>query len=306
MTSANILLRSDTMKKILVTGANGQLGSELQQLAGFYGQFEFLFTDSTVLPIHDVTRLKTWFAENKPDFCINCAAYTAVDKAESEPEKAMLINGDAVGYLAKACSLHHTRLLHISTDYVFDGSATEPIPETMPVHPLGAYGESKQKGEALAQAILPDSIIIRTSWVFSPYGNNFVKTMIRLMTERKELNVVNDQVGSPTYAADLAKALLEIIVVLNGSRSDSFGGIYHFANEGIISWYDFAKAICAEINSDCIIHPIPSTAYPTPARRPAYSAFDTHKIRQVFGVATPRWQDALQDCIFRIRQWLAK
>lgn len=290
------------MKKILVTGANGQLGSELQQLAGFYAPFQFVFTDSKELPIHDEAAVQEWFARQKPDYCINCAAYTAVDTAESEPEKAMLINGQAAGYLAKACANNGCRLLHISTDYVFDGSATAPIKETAAVRPLGSYGMSKERGEALAISFLPEVIIVRTSWIFSPYGNNFVKTMIRLMTERKELNVVSDQFGSPTYAADLAKALLEIILVLEQDKN--YRGIYHYANAGITSWFAFAEEIRREIKSDCIINPIPTAAYPTPAKRPAYSAFDTNKIRQVFGVATPDWQNALQDCIFRIRQWL--
>ncbi|ULQ54800.1 dTDP-4-dehydrorhamnose reductase [Flavihumibacter fluvii] len=294
------------MKKILVTGANGQLGSELRQLSALYGQFEFLFTDSKELPVHEEGLVKAWFKKHQPHYCINCAAYTAVDKAETEPEKAMLVNGDAVGFLAKACAAYHCRLVHISTDYVFDGTATTPIEETATVHPLGVYGRSKLRGEQLALSYLPDAIIIRTSWVYSVYGNNFVKTMIRLMAEKKELNVVNDQFGSPTYAADLAKAIADIIAFLDADpTTKDMGGTFHYSNSGMISWYDFAVAIRDMIKSPCEVHPIPGSAYPTPAKRPAYSVLNTNKISAVFHVQLIPWKDSLQACLLQMQQYLA-
>jgi dTDP-4-dehydrorhamnose reductase len=294
------------MKKILVTGAGGQLGSELQQLSVLYTHFQFHFTNSKELPIEDEAAVEQYFATHQPDFCINCAAYTAVDKAESEPEKAMLVNGTAVGFLAGAATRHNCRLLHISTDYVFDGSANVPISEDAPVKPLGAYGLSKLKGEELALSLAPDSIIIRTSWVYSAFGNNFLKTMIRLMGERKELNVVCDQFGCPTYAADLAKAILDIIVFLElHPHSREFGGIYNYTNKGIISWYDFAVTIRDLIHSPCVVHPIPTTAYPTPARRPAYSVLNTRKIRETFSLPVLPWKESLQHCILQLQQYLA-
>lgn len=294
------------MKKILVTGANGQLGSSLQQLAPLYGQFHFLFTDSQVLPIEQADTVISYFEKHKPDYCINCAAYTAVDKAESETAKAMLVNGTAVGFLAKAATANKCRLLHISTDYVFDGSAITPIDENTPVHPIGAYGISKRHGEGLALEFAPGAIIVRTSWVYSAFGNNFVKTMLRLMAERKEINVVNDQYGSPTFAGDLARALLDIICSLDKQQDDkAFGGIYHYSNQGIISWYDFAVTIRDMISSSCVVHPIPTTAYPTAARRPAYSAFNTGKISETFGLPIIPWKDSLQACILELQQYLA-
>ena len=295
------------MKKILVTGANGQLGSELQQLSGFYPQFHFLFADSKVLPIDQADAVYSYFEKNKPDYCINCAAYTAVDKAEIEIARAMLVNGTAVGFLAKAALANQCQLLHISTDYVFDGTAVSPIEENAVVNPLGIYGISKQQGEALAFEFSPGAIVVRTSWVYSAFGNNFVKTMVRLMGERKELNVVNDQFGSPTYAADLAKALLTIIGFLDTQEDrKQYSGIYHYSNQGIISWYDFAAAIKDMISSSCTVHPIPGSAYPTPAKRPAYSAFNTDKISKTFNIPILPWKESLQVCLLQLQQYLAK
>lgn len=295
------------MPLVLVTGSRGQLGSELQVLAPLYRDLTFQFMDSASLNITDEAAVQQWFAENKPGYCINCAAYTAVDKAETEKEKAFAANADAVGYLAKAAAANGCRLIHISTDYVFDGTATGPIKEDQPVKPLGVYGASKQKGEALALSLVPGAIVIRTSWVYSSFGNNFVKTMLRLMSERPVLNVVDDQVGTPTYAADLAKAILDIVVVLEkGKSNDRYGGIYHYSNEGAISWFEFAQAIAALSGSKCQVNPIPSSAYPTPAKRPAYSVFDKTKIKSTFHLSGIAWEDSLQTCLLQIRQLLAK
>lgn len=292
------------MKKILVTGANGQLGAELQQLAGLYPQFHFRFTDRRELPIDQQSAIDQYLQAFRPDYCINCAAYTAVDKAEADADSAMLINGTAVGWLAEACKREGCRLIHISTDYVFDGTANQPMKETDPVHPLGVYGRSKLMGEELALSAAPDNIVIRTSWVYSSYGNNFVKTMIRLMRERKELKVVADQIGSPTFAADLARALLEIITVIEkGGGGNSFGGIYHYSNEGVISWYDFAIAIREGIGNNCVVHPIPTSDYPTAAVRPGYSVLDKHKITTTFGLSLIPWRDSLQACLLQIQQY---
>ncbi|MFT4023771.1 MAG: dTDP-4-dehydrorhamnose reductase [Flavihumibacter sp.] len=294
------------MPIVLVTGSRGQLGSELQVLAPLYPAFTFRFTDSSSMDIADEAAVQKWFDENKPDYCINCAAYTAVDKAETEPEKAFAANATAVGYLAAAAVKRGCRLIHISTDYVFDGTASQPIKEDEPVNPLGVYGSSKQRGEELALSLAPDSIIIRTSWVYSGFGANFVKTMLRLMAERPSLNVVNDQIGTPTYAADLAKAILDILVVLEKKGADDYAGIYHYSNEGAISWFDFACAIAELTNSKCAVNPIPSSAYPTPAKRPAYSVFDKTKIKNTFHLEGIAWKDSLQACLLQIRQLLAK
>lgn len=295
------------MPVVLVTGSRGQLGSELQVLAPLYSAYDFRFMDSSTLNITDQTAVDRWFSDNQPAYCINCAAYTAVDKAETEAEKAFAANADAVGFLAKAAARTGCRLIHVSTDYVFDGTATEPIRETAPVQPLGVYGASKQKGEDLALQYAPDSIVIRTSWVYSSFGNNFVKTMLRLMGERPSLNVVSDQVGTPTYAADLAKAILDIIVFIDKNGAENqVAGIYHYSNEGAISWFDFATAIAEISGSKCVVNPIPSSAYPTPAKRPAYSVFDKTKIRHTFHLPGIAWRDSLKTCLLQIQQSLAK
>ncbi|MFL5788826.1 MAG: dTDP-4-dehydrorhamnose reductase, partial [Flavisolibacter sp.] len=260
--------------KIIVTGSNGQLGNELKDLAPSYQQFEFIFLDSSQAPIHNKEIIKNIFKQYKPDYLINCAAYTAVDKAEEEKEMAMEINGNAVGELAYMCKQYNSRFIHISTDYVFDGASSTPLNETDPVHPVNYYGETKLEGEKQAIANNKDGIIIRTSWVYSYYGKNFVKTMIRLMKEKETINVVNDQLGSPTYAADLAQVILNII-----SSDKWIPVIYHFSNEGIISWFDFATEIRNKIGSSCKIIPIHTSQFPTPAKRPHYSGLDKTRIR---------------------------
>jgi dTDP-4-dehydrorhamnose reductase len=292
--------------KILVTGANGQLGRELLTLSTSFPQFEFLFLDRATLSITDPDAINTFFARERPAYCINCAAYTAVDKAESERESAFLINGDAVGYLATACHDNGTRLIHISTDYVFDGNSAIPLKEGDPTGPVNVYGASKLEGERQALQHHPDgTLIIRTAWVYSEFGNNFVRTMIRLMKERPSINVVSDQVGSPTYAADLAAAVLHIITVTTPSVSTPgvtpkllfIPGIYNYSNEGRISWYEFALAIRDLIGSTCEVHPIPTTQYPTPAKRPRFSLLDKGLIRATYHLAIPEWQPSLAKCI---------
>ncbi len=282
---------------ILLTGKNGQLGNELQLLAIQYPQYHFEFTDVEELDITDKEKVDIFFAENKPIACINAAAYTAVDKAETDRELSMKINADAVGILAENCNKYGTRFIHISTDYVFDGTATQPYNEENPVNPVNYYGLTKLKGEEHAIANNPSSIIIRTSWVYSFFGNNFVKTMLRLMKERDALNVVSDQYGSPTYAVDLAETIMNIVV-----SSNAPSGIYNYSNEGNISWFDFAKEIRNIAGLTCTINPVDTAGYPTPAKRPAYSVLDKHKIISTFNINTIPWQISLRKCIDLLRQ----
>lgn len=295
---------------ILVTGANGQLGKELQALAASYPQYEFIFLSRENLSIHHAGEVKKAFALYQPQYCINCAAYTAVDKAESEKELAFSINGEATGVLAAVCKETDCHFIHISTDYVFDGTATTPYPEDAPVNPQNVYGASKLEGEKLALQHNPDAIIIRTSWVYSEFGKNFVKTMLRLLHEKEEINVVNDQFGSPTYAADLATAIIEIINKLQISgvqpptsklQPPTSSGIFHFSNEGVINWYDFAVAIKELSGSKCKINPIPSSSFPTPAKRPTWSVLDKSRIQNVFGIQLKEWKQSLATCIQKIR-----
>ena len=280
--------------KILVTGSNGQLGKELQELSSSYPQYEFLFLSREDMPINQFELVRTFFNTIKPAYCINCAAYTAVDKAESEKELAFQINGEAVGVLAAVCKEHQTKFVHISTDYVFNGEGTYPYTENFPTDPINIYGASKLEGEKEAIQLNPDCIIIRTSWVYSSFGKNFVKTMMRLMNEKDEIKVVSDQVGSPTYAADLAEVILKII-------PDWKAGIYNFSNEGIISWYDFAVAIKELTNSPCDVKPILTSEYPTPAKRPAYSVLDKTKIQTTFGIKLKDWKESLRICLEKIK-----
>jgi dTDP-4-dehydrorhamnose reductase len=282
-------------KRILVTGANGQLGQEIQRIATAYPGYEFEFLTREMLSIENDAQIKEKFKKIQPAFCINCAAYTAVDKAETDKDAAHSINAKAVGLLAIASKQHGARFIHVSTDYVFDGNATQPYKVNAPVNPQGVYGATKLEGEKLALSSNPESIIIRTSWVYSEFGKNFVKTMMRLMKEKESLNVVNDQSGSPTYAFDLAEAILEII-----SSGKWKAGIYQYSNTGIITWYEFALAIRELINAKCTVNPIPTSGYPTPAKRPAYSAMDTSLIANTFDIKLKPWKERLSACIDRL------
>jgi dTDP-4-dehydrorhamnose reductase len=280
---------------ILVTGANGQLGSEIRQLSSKYPSYNFLFTTKDNLPVENTIAVKTFFDKQRVDFCVNCAAYTAVDKAENEKEKAFLINADAAGLLASTCHDHHTKLIHISTDYVYDGSTPVPLKEEDAVAPLNVYGSSKLKGEELTLNRDPSALIIRTSWVYSAYGNNFVKTMLRLFKEKESIQVVNDQYGCPTYAADLAGIIMNCIEGMENNTG--YTGIVNYCNSGITTWFDFALAIKEFVNSACKITPVSTSQYPTAAKRPQHSVLDTSKIRKMLETGIPLWKDSLQKCL---------
>lgn len=292
MTSWQIKAKNKMNKKILVTGANGQLGSELKVLSTDYSQFEWVFADRSLLDLSDLASISNVLETIQPQIIINCAAYTAVDKAETEAELADVLNHQAVAVLAQWSAIHNCRLVHISTDYVFDGNSSVALTEEAPTAPINVYGQTKLAGEQACLRENPNSIVIRTSWVYSRFGNNFVKTMSRLIQERDSLNVVNDQIGSPTYAADLAQAILTIIIHPHWQA-----GIYHYSNEGEISWYEFALAIQQIGGWDCAISGIPSSNYPTPAQRPHYSLLDKSKITTTFGVAVPAYRESLERCM---------
>jgi dTDP-4-dehydrorhamnose reductase len=285
------------VETILVTGSTGQLGSELKELAPAYPQYKFVFLSRTELSIDNAEEIEKAFAFIRPQYVINCAAYTAVDKAESEREQALAINAAAVGLLAKAARKVGAKLIHVSTDYVFDGNSQQPLNEEAPVAPVNFYGETKLRGEQEAQKENPESIIIRTSWVYSAYGKNFVKTMLRLMAEKESLNVVADQWGSPTYAADLAKAILHII-----ESGHWQPGIYHFSNDGVINWAQFAKEIGRLSNRSCKVNFITTDQYPTPAKRPAYSVMDKTKIATSYGITIRPWKESLQECLRKLSE----
>jgi dTDP-4-dehydrorhamnose reductase len=278
----------------LVTGAGGQLGKELQVLAGDFAGYRFLFADKAALNIGDAAATAEYFAAHAINFCINCAAYTAVDKAETEQDAAYLINAGAVANLAQQCGKYNALLIHISTDYVFDGTASQPYKETDKTNPVSIYGKSKLLGEELARHHCQTSIIIRTAWLYSAFNANFVKTMLRLMKEKESINVVNDQYGCPTYAADLAAAVLQIIA---SGKSNQYPGIYHYSNSGITNWYEFAVAIKKITGSNCMVNPITTAKYLTPAKRPAYSVLDTTKITETFGLNISHWENSLKKCL---------
>jgi len=280
------------MATILVTGSQGQLGRTLQDAAARHPEHRFIFLSREDLSITDVAAIDAAFARYRPQYLVNAAAYTAVDRAEEEKETAFSINGKGVELLAAAAAQRGCRMVHLSTDYVFSGKGSTPWKEDDPVAPLNVYGASKLEGERRAREANGKAIIIRTSWVYSVHGKNFVKTMLRLMKEKASLSVVDDQLGSPTHAADLAAAIVHII-----ASGKWVPGIYHYSNSGSTSWYGFAKAIRQFTGAACILHPVPSAAFPTPAQRPSFSVMDTRKIVQTFGVDIPRWEESLRRCL---------
>ncbi|MCE3282037.1 MAG: rfbD [Chitinophagaceae bacterium] len=284
---------------IAVAGSKGQLGWEIQQLSGSLEHFNFIFCDREELDLTNAAKVEAFFQQHRPAFFINCAAYTAVDKAETEQEQAYKVNAEAPGVLARECAKYDTTLIGFSTDYVFDGEGKEPLVEDAATAPINYYGYTKLAGEQLALNNWQKTIILRTSWVYSSHGHNFVKTMLRLMKEREEINVVSDQVGSPTYARDLAEAVFAIVGKLLDAQFpvQNTYSIYHYSNEGVITWFDFAVAIRDLAGLDCKVNAIPSSQFPTPAKRPTYSVLDKKKIGSVFGIKLKDWKTSLQQCL---------
>ena len=280
------------MKNVLITGANGQLGNEMRVLSEANKEYTYFFTDVAELDICNEQAVMDFVKANDINVIVNCAAYTAVDKAEENVELCTKLNADAVGYLAKAAEANGAEFVQISTDYVFDGTAHIPYQETEPTCPNSVYGSTKLAGEQNALTLCSRSMVIRTAWLYSTFGNNFVKTMIRLGKERDTLGVIFDQVGTPTYARDLARAIFAAI------RQGVVPGVYHFSNEGVCSWYDFTKAIhrIAGI-TDCKVNPLHTEEYPTPAKRPHYSVLDKTKIKNTYQIEIPYWEDSLKECI---------
>ena len=286
--------------KVLITGSNGQLGSEIKELASDYENLECIFRDLPELDICDTKALTTCIVDENINAVINCAGYTAVDKAEEEEQIAQKVNSEGVLNLVNALKKVDGKLIHISTDYVFDGNHSQPYKETDPVSPIGVYGETKRAGELAVLNSSIDAIVIRTSWLYSVYGNNFVKTMLRLGNVKESIQVVFDQIGTPTYAKDLAKTCLDILSNAGSTNISKKGSLYHYSNEGVTSWYDFAKAIMEISNIDCNIIPIETKDYPTQAIRPLYSVLDKSKITSDFKVTIPHWRDSLANCIKKI------
>ena len=283
--------------RILVTGSKGQLGNEIRVLAEDYPDFDFLYTDVDELDITNRQMVEAYFVDNKPQAIINCAAFTAVDRAETDEITANLINAKAVENLAKSAASFDALLVHISTDYVFDGKSYLPYDESDKTNPQSAYGRTKLAGEEAVTQYASKAVIIRTSWLYSAFGNNFVKTMIKYGIERNELSVVYDQVGTPTYARDLAKAILDIIPsALQKSGID----LFHYSNEGVASWYDFARTVIALSGISCEIKPILTKDYPLPAPRPCFSVLNKSKIKEIYKIKIPYWIDSVKDCIQRL------
>ena len=280
---------------ILLTGGNGQLGNEIQLLQAQYAQHTWLNTDVNALDITDKAAIERFVEANEIDGIVNCAAYTAVDKAESDPQLARKLNADAPAFLAEAVAKRGGRMVQVSTDYVFNGTKHTPYVETDEPCPNSIYGQTKLEGEQAVSKLCPNAMIIRTAWLYSEFGNNFVKTMIRLGREREQLGVIFDQVGTPTYAHDLATAIMTAID--KGIKP----GVYHFSNEGVTSWYDFTKSIhrLAGINT-CQVSPLHTAEYPTPASRPAYSVLDKTKIKDAYGIEIPHWEESLAKCIAKL------
>jgi len=284
------------MANILVTGSNGQLGNELKGIAVNFDEFTFHFHDIDTLDITSSDAVSKLVNTIKPFAILNCAAYTAVDKAESDGDMAKKINATAVSYLVSAAKEVGSILIHISTDYVFDGSKNTPYNESDQIHPVSVYGTTKAEGEKFVLDY-NKGIVIRTAWLYSSFGNNFVKTMLRLGKEREALNVVFDQVGTPTYARDLANCMMKIVYSVYYKPDNFVSGLFHYSNEGVCSWYDFAKWIMIIENIPCKVYPIESKDYPTPAKRPHFSVFNKAKIKNEYKIAIPYWIDSLHDCL---------
>jgi dTDP-4-dehydrorhamnose reductase len=285
------------MAKIIVFGASGQLGHCIQKVAHQQGFTDIYFPVESEANILDEAALQNLFATQQPQYCINCAAYTAVDKAETDVDTARKVNKDGAANLARLCQAHGATLVHISTDFVFDGNTSLPLTEDLPASPISVYGLTKLEGEQAIAELLTQHYILRTSWLYSEYGNNFVKTMLRLGTERDELNIIADQVGTPTYAIDLATTILYII-----NHDNRQYGIYHYSNEGVTSWYDFAVGIFDISGTQVKANPIRTSQYPTPAARPAFSVMDKAKIKSTFSLSIPYWRHSLQECIKRLEE----
>jgi len=287
--------------RVLITGSNGQLGSEIKELATNYKKVDFIFKDLPELDICNFKALQTFIIDHNINAVINCAAYTAVDKAEEESIIATKVNYEGVLNIVNALAKVNGKLIHISTDYVFDGDHFLPYRETDKVSPIGVYGETKRAGELAVINSDIDSVVIRTSWLYSSYGNNFVKTMLRLGSEKENLGVIFDQVGTPTYARDLAKTCLEILCENTSENISKNGSLYHYSNEGVASWYDFAISIMELGGKNCKVNPIQTKDYTTLAKRPQYSVLNKSKIKIDFKIEIPYWRDSLKDCIEKIK-----
>ena len=287
------------MTTILVTGSSGQLGSEIRDISSRYGGYSFIFTDINELDITDSESVSSFISATTPAWIINCAGYTGVDKAEAEEELALLVNGRGVSNIVSAIQGTQCRLIHISTDYVFDGNSPVPYTEECITSPASAYGRSKLAGENAALS-WPFSMVIRTSWLYSAYGHNFVKTILRKAGSAQNIDVVFDQTGSPTYAADLASAIMEIISGTIKNSHNFAPGIFNFSGEGHCSWYDLAVEIIRAAGSSCHVTPVKSSAYPSDVRRPSFSVLDNSKIRETYNVAIPHWRESLLNCISKI------
>jgi dTDP-4-dehydrorhamnose reductase len=290
------------LKRILLTGSAGQLGQSIKTIAAGYHNYEFVFANRQQLNLSNETSIDDFFKDQTFDIIINCAAYTSVDKAETEPELASQINHLAVQRLADIAKQHTAKLIHVSTDYVFSGKQYRPYVETDEATPHGVYGKTKLYGEqAIQQTLKTNAVIIRTSWVYSEYGNNFVKTLLKLGQERNSLNVVSDQVGTPTYAKDLAKGIMSIVQSQIFNQIDFETNIVHYSNEGVCSWYDFTKAIFEITDIQCQVSPIETKDYPTPAKRPHYSVLNKAKIKQKYFLTIPYWKDSLKQCLAALK-----